>query len=770
VPGFVVGFDDHAPAADVLPIAEVMGEEVFFDEEVWEMARWVADHYLAAPLEALRCAIPADALAQLRRRVVRAAEPLDPSVLAEPERALLSALGPEGADEEDLVRAMGRAALRRVLAPMRAVGWVEVRTEVRPPAVSPGYEVLVRVAVAPEAAWARVERDRRRAPRRARILETLVAAGEAPRAHVVRGGGIDALRALLRDGIVEEVRVEAIRDPLRDTYRESALPVELTREQQEAVHAIHDAVDAGRHEVLLLHGVTGSGKTEVYLRAIASAIQRGRRGLVLVPEIALTPQTVARFAGRFGDRVAVLHSRLSAGERYDTWRRIRRGDFHVVVGPRSAVFAPLPDIGLVVVDEEHEAAYKQSNAPRYHARDVALERARRRGVPVVLGSATPSVESLWQAQQGRWRWQRLRSRVASRPLPVIRITDMRSEDGRSVFGRPLVDAMRTHVAAGDQVLLYLNRRGYAAALVCRECGHVPRCHGCGVALTYHLATRTLRCHYCGRTLRAPSTCPSCRGIQLRPFGPGTQRVEDDVRRLFADVLVARADRDTMSRRGAHQRLMDDLRERRVQVLVGTQMVAKGLDLPGVALVGVVAADVALSLPDFRAAERTFQQLTQVAGRAGRGDNPGEVIVQTYQPHHPAIVAAQRSDDLVFFEEEIASRRALGYPPFASLVQLIVAARARGCARGRAVAGRVGAGRRGSRSVPGTSGQTARLVSVADRGARRRPGSPARRGARRAGGMAAPAGRAGGGRRGSGGDAVTAVDGKGSRKSKVESRK
>jgi primosomal protein N' (replication factor Y) len=680
VPGFVVGFDDSAPALATLPIADVLGVEVFFDEEIWDLAKWVADRYLATPLEALRCAIPSDALAHLRRRVVRAADPLDPSALTEPERALLGALGAEGADEEDLARTIGRAATRRALARMRAAGWVDVRTEMRPPAVSPGQEVLVRLAVSPDVAWEVVERSRRRAPRRARVLGALMAAGEASRADLARDGRSAALRALLRDGIVEEVRVEAIRDPLRGTYRDAAIPAELTREQQDALRAIQDAVDAGRHEVLLLHGVTGSGKTEVYLRAVAHVIERGQRGLILVPEIALTPQTVARFAGRFADRVAVLHSRLSAGERYDTWRRIRRGDFHVVVGARSAVFAPLPDIGLIVVDEEHEAAYKQSNAPRYHARDVAMERARRRGVPVVLGSATPSVESLWRGQQGVWRWLRLRSRVASRPLPMIRVADMRAEDGRGVFGRDLIDAMRAHVAAGDQILLYLNRRGYASALVCRECGHVPRCHGCGVALTYHLATRTLRCHYCGRTLHAPSACPSCRGVRLRPFGPGTQRVEEEVRRLFPEIRVVRADRDTMSRRGAHQRLMDDLRERRVQVLVGTQMIAKGLDLPGVGFVGVVAADVALSLPDFRAAERTLQQLTQVAGRAGRGDNPGEVIVQTYQPQHPAILAAQRNDDMVFFEDEITSRRTLRYPPFASLVNIILSARALADAR------------------------------------------------------------------------------------------
>ncbi|MDR5696855.1 MAG: primosomal protein N', partial [Armatimonadota bacterium] len=503
VPGFIVGFDDHAPTPDVLPITDVVSPDSLFDEEIWELAQWVAEHYLATPQEALRCAIPSDALAHLRRWVVRGAEPLDASMLSATERALLGALGPQGADEEDLVAAIGRGAVRRALARMQAAGWVHVRTQVRPPAISPRREVLLRLAVPPEAAWEAVDRYRLHAPQRARILRMLAEAGEAPRAAVLRGGG-GALRALLREGLVEEVRVEAVRDPLRGTYRDTSVPAELTAEQREALDAVLDALDNSRHEVFLLHGVTGSGKTEVYLRAVGSAIQRGRRALVLVPEIALTPQTVARFAGRFGERVAVLHSRLSAGERYDTWWRIRRGDYDVVVGPRSAVFAPLADIGLVVVDEEHEGAYKQTNAPRYHARDVALERSRRRGVPVLLGSATPSVESLWRAQQGSWRWLRLRSRVAARPLPAIRITDMRREDGRSVFGRALIEAMRARIASGDQVLLYLNRRGYASALVCRECGHVPPCHGCGVALTYHLATRALRCHYCGRVLPAPS--------------------------------------------------------------------------------------------------------------------------------------------------------------------------------------------------------------------------------------------------------------------------
>lgn len=664
VPGFVVGVEDRPPIR-VPSIRSVLVRDPLFDEEQLSLAAWVADRYLCTLAEALRCMVPAEAVGRTRMRLRLRMEPLAPSLV---DGDVLRAIGliQKGADEAAVRRALGDRA-QEVLRQLRAAGWIEGQLS--------GYRIrsrlerVLRLGVPAERAWEEVERLRRRAPRRAMLLERLLREGEVPRREA---GTQEVVRALLSSGLVEEVCYEVFRDPLRGAYREEAPPPRLTPEQAAAVEAIGEAQRAGRFEVFLLYGVTGSGKTEVYLRAAEEAVRLGRTVLVLVPEISLTPQTVARFAARFGGRVAVLHSRLAPGERLDTWRRIRKGEFSVVVGPRSAVFVPLRNLGLLVVDEEHEGAYKQEHPPRYHAREVALERARRAGVPVVLGSATPSVESFHRAQSGAYRLLCLGRRVADRPLPEVRVVDMRRE--RSVLSGTLIEAIGRHLEAGSQVVLYVNRRGYAAFLLCRECGEVPRCRQCDVSLTYHLHTRTLRCHYCGRVLRAPSRCARCGGIRLRPFGPGTQRVEEEVRSHFGAIPLLRADRDTMRRRGAHDRLLEALRTGSVRVLVGTQMIAKGLDLPEIGLVGVVAADVGLGLPDFRAAERTFQQLAQVAGRAGRGDRPGEVVVQTYRPDHPVIRAAQSHDYLGFYEAEVETRRAHRYPPFSALVKVVFVAR------------------------------------------------------------------------------------------------
>lgn len=668
VPGFVVGFDRSAPVPDVLPVRAVVSRTALFDGQAWELASWVADRYLAPPREALRAAFPAQAASRPVRvvRLVREPEAAagDPAVAELVERLR------RGPVPEREVATSPES--RRALARLRRAGCVEYELSGSPPA-RPATRRVLQLGVPGERAWELVARWRRAAPRRAAALEKLLQCQELPKARLQQAVGAAAVRHLLQTGVAVERAVEVVRDPLRRAFRESAPVPELTEEQDAAVRAVRQALSARDHRVFLLHGVTGSGKTEVYLRCAGEAVAQGGQVLVLVPEIVLAPQTVARFLGRFGERVAVLHSHLSPGERLDTWRRLQSGEFDVVVGTRSAVFAPLPRLRLVVVDEEQETAYKQPQVPRYHARDVAVERARRACAPVLLGSATPCAESLWRARTGEWEYLRLSRRVLDRPLPEVTVVDMRAH-GRSLFAPPLLQALRDHLAQGDQVLLYVNRRGYAACLVCRECGFVPRCRRCAVSMTFHLTSRTLRCHYCGRVLRAFDTCPSCGGAGLRPYGPGTQRVEEAVRALFPGVPVARADRDALSSRGAHARLVDALRRGEVRVLVGTQVVAKGLDLPQVGLVGVVAADVALSLPDFRAGERTLQQLVQVAGRAGRGSRPGRVLVQTYQPEHPAIRAAADHDVLGFYEREWEERRRLGYPPFADLVHVVVSSR------------------------------------------------------------------------------------------------
>jgi primosomal protein N' (replication factor Y) len=514
----------------------------------------------------------------------------------------------------------------------------------------------------------------------ARAWAALLAAPGLTRQELARraGCGPEAVRALVAAGLARPRAVAVRRDPF--ATEAGGLPPEPqpaapTPAQAEALAAILPAVRAPRHEAFLLHGVTGSGKTEVYLRAIAATLAAGRRAICLVPEIALTPQTAARFRDRFGERVAVLHSGLGEGERHDEWWRIRRGEVGVVVGARSAVFAPLPDLGLIVVDEEHEGTYKQDEVPRYHAREVARRRALALGIPVILGSATPSLESEAEAEAGRLRRLSLPCRVLGRPLPAVRVVDMRVEleaGNRSVLSRDLHAALAERLRRGEQALLFLNRRGYATFVLCRACGYVARCPRCAVSLGYHAAEGRLRCHYCGYVRRPPALCPRCGSHAIRYFGSGTERVEGAVREAFPAARVLRMDVDTTGTKGAHARIYGQFRRGEADVLIGTQMVAKGWDVAGVTLVGVVSADTALHLPDFRSAERTFQLLCQVAGRAGRGDVPGEVIIQTYNPDHPAILAACRQDAAVFAAAELAARRAACWPPATHLVRLVVA--------------------------------------------------------------------------------------------------
>ena len=502
-------------------------------------------------------------------------------------------------------------------------------------------------------------------------------------------GAAAAVTALARRGVVLVERRRQVRGAADATSLSSAAaprPAALTDGQRAALSAIDAARAAARGDVVLVDGVTGSGKTEVYLDAIERSLADGRGALVLVPEISLTAQTVGRFRSRFGDDVAVLHSRLSAGERFDQWDLVRRGEARVVVGARSALFAPLADPGLIIIDEEHEGSYKQDKSPRYHAREVAARMARERGCALVLGSATPSLESLGRCRAGSWggvTWTRVSmpERPGGARLPEVRVVDMAEQfrgGGRSVFSAPLADALRGVAERGEKAVLLLNRRGFANFLMCRECGCVPECPHCSCALTYHERGHYLACHTCGRTwpVRAypdPSTsCPNCGSRYLGAYGVGTQRVEDELCMMLPEgVEVIRMDADTTRAKGAHQRLLEQFDAARSAVLVGTQMIAKGLDFPEVTLVGVINADTMLKLPDFRAAERTYDLLEQVAGRAGRGETPGQVIVQTYWASHPAMRAVEGHDRALFLEAELAERREAGYPPFSRLGNVVL---------------------------------------------------------------------------------------------------
>jgi primosomal protein N' (replication factor Y) len=524
-----------------------------------------------------------------------------------------------------------------------------------------------------------------RAPRQSDALRALEeAGGTGPVASLAAGAGLSesVFRALERHGWVSISAEEVARDPHAGETFLPTSELALNDEQRAAFELICQAVDdpAG-HPPILLYGVTGSGKTEIYLQSIRHTLERGRTALVLVPQISLTPQTVERFKARFASiqrDVAVMHSNLSAGERFDEWNKIRQGGAKIVIGARSAVFAPLEKLGLIIVDEEHEASYKQDEIPRYHARDLAVLRAQREKCAVVLGSATPSLESWQNTRTGKYRLARLTRRVDSRSMPVIRVLDMRQASRRSggdaIFSPQLLRAIENRLAGGFQTILFLNRRGFSTSLLCHACGHVCECPDCSVTLTYHRDTNRLVCHVCGRTERAPRVCPGCRDPGIRHAGVGTQKVEDAVRRIFPKARVARMDADTMARKEAYRETLGAFKEGAIDILVGTQMIAKGLHFPNVTLVGIINADLGLHVPDFRAGERTFQLLTQVAGRAGRGEMEGEVLVQSFTPFSPSIQFARHHDFDGFAQQELEFRERFGFPPFQRMV--LITARSR----------------------------------------------------------------------------------------------
>ncbi|MFF0825666.1 primosomal protein N' [Brevibacillus sp. NPDC003359] len=478
------------------------------------------------------------------------------------------------------------------------------------------------------------------------------------------------LKSLESKGWIAIEQVEVYRDPYANRrFQEKQKPV-FTSVQEAALTPILQTIESGTYASYLLHGVTGSGKTEVYLEAIERTLEKGREAIFLVPEISLTPQMVERFKARFGADVAVLHSALSQGERYDEWRKIIRKQVKVVVGARSAIFAPFRNVGLIVIDEEHESSYKQEETPRYHAREVALWRAKENQGVLVMGSATPALETYALATRGRYELLRMPERVGNRPMPEVHVVDMREElqaQNRSMFSRKLHEMIADRLAKEEQMVIFLNRRGFSTFVMCRSCGYTMRCVHCDISLTYHKSNHTARCHYCGYTIVQPKHCPECQSEHIRFFGTGTQKVEAELAKLFPGIRVIRMDVDTTSRKGSHEELLNKFRTGQGDVLLGTQMIAKGLDFPRVTLAGIIAADTSLHLPDFRAAEKTFQLLTQVGGRAGRHELDGEVVIQTYTPEHYSIVHATKHDYPAFYQDEMLQRRRTGYPPYFRLV-------------------------------------------------------------------------------------------------------
>ncbi len=654
----------QAPPA-LAEVLEVLADEPSLPSELVALALWIADYYEAPPGEVLRAQLPAGSSTMVRDVV--AATPAGQEALTR------GALPPRQRDLLLLLAKAPRPVARLTPAQRR------LATELRGQGLVDSVDQRSARAKVREVEWARLaqpltaelEARHRRAPRRGEVLRELLAGPRQVRELVAgQAARRAALTALVTAGdvvITSEQDLAAVASPDAALAPAAGLPT-LTAEQEVAVGQVFESLGKG-FAPFLIHGVTGSGKTEVYLRVIAEVLQRGQTALVLVPEISLTPQLAGRFRARFGDAVAILHSGLSERDRLVEWQRLRRGLATIAVGARSAVFAPLTGLGVIVIDEEHDGSFKQDEGVRYHARDVALVRAQRLGIPCLLGSATPSLESYWQAQRGAYRLLTMTQRPTARPMPEVEVIDLRTylPDGDDMLSAPLATAVGAAVAAGDQVILFLNRRGFATFVLCRACGHAFRCPHCAVSLTYHQSSDRLLCHYCGFAQRIPETCPSCATSgAIERKGLGTEKIAEAVARRFPGARVQRLDRDVAAGAKA-EAILAQVARRTVDILVGTQMVTKGHDFPGVTLVGVLCADTGLSLPDFRASERTFQLLSQVAGRAGRGERPGRVLIQTYRPGAAAVVAAAHHDYRSFYEADSAERGSLGYPPVGRLI-------------------------------------------------------------------------------------------------------
>jgi len=609
--GTVVAMLEQSEAEGIRPIEAIVGEAPIMSEPLVELARWMSTYYCCPIETVMRSLLP---------QVIRRAE----------------------------------------------IGWKK-QLFVQPARKIDNEEI---------------EQLRRRAPRQAELLEA-ISRLDAPisAAQLLRKMSLDnqTLRGLVKRGFAELREQAVVRDPHGDEQFIATSDLELNEEQVLALKQITEALDSpGNARPILLHGVTGSGKTEIYLQAIHATLARGHSAIVLVPEISLTPQTVERFKGRFAeaqDAVAVLHSHLSEGERHDEWHKIHSGRARIVIGARSAVFAPLKKLGLIIVDEEHETTYKQEEAPRYHARDVAVVRAKIEKCVAVLGSATPSLESYYNATTGKYRLATLTQRVDDRQMPLMRIVDLRQERRKekaiAILSEKLRGAIANRLEKREQTILFLNRRGFSTSLLCSNCGEARNCPNCSVALTFHRHIARLSCHLCGHTAAVPKKCPACRKDALIYAGFGTEKVESTVAHIFPNATVRRMDADSMTRKQAYRDTLLNFRAGKIDILVGTQMIAKGLHFPNVTLVGIINADLALHLPDFRAGERTFQLLTQVAGRAGRGETPGEVFVQTYTPFSPSIQFARHHDFAGYFQQELEFRERCDFPPFKHTILITV---------------------------------------------------------------------------------------------------
>ncbi len=695
ITGTIIHLQPHSGTGDCHLISNVLDTVPAFSNELLRFARWISEYYMTPLGQVLHGMLPPGleresekiyelkpAISDFEINALKKSKPLQAKIL----KALFVY---KRLSLKALTKKAGSAQLAKSIGELERLGIIKEFDTIADAEVSIRFEKFVRLSDAltdePGRLPATIESLQKKSPKQAQILEYFIGRLNEAIANTseweikqsdlltATDSTLPALKGLAEKKCIIIFEKEKIRDPYDREY-EKPKRIQLNAEQKAAVETISQSIRKNEYRTYLLHGITGSGKTQVYIESIKEILEAGKTAIVLVPEISLTPQAVERFKSYFGDRVAVLHSRMSMGERFDSWRRLHSGDFKIVIGARSAIFAPLENLGLIVVDEEHENTYKQNDSvPKYHARDAAVIRASLNGAVVILGSATPSLESYYNAKTAKYHLLELTKRIREVPLPEVEVVDMRiekerhTENWQPILSKPLRDRIRTALRHRQQIILFQNRRGYSSFIECCDCGYVAECPNCSITLTYHRYQDKLRCHYCGYAQPTYLACPKCKSEHILNYGVGTQQVEEQLKSTFGDAVVARMDLDTTTAKGAHGNILEKFKHNETQILLGTQMVTKGLDFENVTVVGVISADTSLLLPDFRASERTFQLLTQVAGRAGRKDKLGQVIIQTLHPDRSAIAYAQKHDYIAFYKEEIEYRRELMYPPFGRLV-------------------------------------------------------------------------------------------------------
>ncbi len=664
ITGFVIERIAQSDFEHLKAIIDVLDVTPVLTDELLHVGQWLADETLSLYIMTFQAMLPQVLKAKYKKSVVKTKDkeisPLLEAYFANTEQL----------DFDEVIELIGHRTLQKYVEN----GDVYIQYQVKSQETK-RYQTIITPA-SQDMLHKAVDALPKQATKQKEILEFFI---ESPKpidqSALYRTLNINRsqIKRLIEKELLQEEKKEMYRNPY-DREFEKTENLVLTEQQEVAIKPIIESIEEEKAETFLLHGVTGSGKTEIYLQAIERVIGKGEEAIVLVPEISLTPQMVERFKGRFGSNVAVLHSALSAGEKYDEWRKIQRKEVQVVVGARSAIFAPFENLGIIIIDEEHETTYKQEESPRYHARDVAIKRSELNRCPVVLGSATPTLDSYARAKKEVYHLLTLTERTNEQPMPDVDIVDMREElhaGNRTMFARTLLDKIKTCMNNKEQVVLLLNRRGYSTFALCRDCGHVEECPNCDISLTYHKRDHQLKCHYCNHEQPMPTTCPACESHLIRFFGTGTERVEEELTKVLPEARIIRMDVDTTRRKGAHERLLRKFQQQEADILLGTQMIAKGLDFENVTLVGVLAADSMLHLPDFRSSEKTFQLITQVSGRAGRHELTGEVVVQTYTPDHYSIELASKYDFIQFYEQEMKIRRAFQYPPYVFLVLMTV---------------------------------------------------------------------------------------------------